>query len=100
MLLEGEMLKDEVVIGAEAKRDEHLADLWARYQKMSQEERSKWQTRLIQKYRLNKREVERDVLCIDRVVEKRVKSKMDMTTTSSSMKEKCGIRIRKTKKII
>ena len=39
MLIEGEMLKDEVAIGAEAKRDEHLGDLWARYQKMSQDER-------------------------------------------------------------
>ena len=55
MLLEGEMLKDEVAIGAEVKRDEHLANLWARYQKMSQEERERMQTKLIQKYRLNKK---------------------------------------------
>ena len=34
MMLEGEMLKDEVAIGAENKREEHLGSIWRKYQKM------------------------------------------------------------------
>ena len=39
MILDGEMLKDEVAQGAEAKREDHLTNIWSKYQKLSQNEK-------------------------------------------------------------
>lgn len=51
------------------------------------------------KYGLNRREVEREIFGIEeKPLEKASKSKNDFIRTSSSIKDKCGIRIRKTKK--
>ena len=50
------MLRDEVAVGTEVKREEHLNNILAKYQKMSVEERQKCQNKLQQKYRLNKAE--------------------------------------------
>lgn len=98
MLLEEEMLKDEVVAGLEAKREEHIRDIQARYEKMSGEERQKVQEQMIEKYGLNRSEVEREIFGIEKAAEKLMRSKNDFIRTSSSMKDKCGIRIRKAKK--
>ena len=101
MVLEGEMLRDDLVSALELKRKEHLANVWKKYEEMGSEEKEKTQVRLIKKYNLNKIQVEKEILGIVKaVVEKRMKSKNDMIQTSSSIKQKCGIRIRKTKKVI
>jgi hypothetical protein len=99
MLLEEEMLKDEVVMGLQAKREEHLKNLQNRYDKMTSDERQKSQEQLILKFALNRKEVEKEILGIEeKPLEKTVKSKNDFIRTSSSIKDKCGIRIRKAKK--
>ncbi len=99
MLLEEEMLKDEVVLGLQTKREGHFKALHSRYDKMTNEERQKVQQQLIVKYGLNRREVEREIFGIEeKPLEKASKSKNDFIRTSSSIKDKCGIRIRKTKK--
>lgn len=65
---------------------------------MTSEERQKVQELLIDKYSLNRAEVERDIFGIEKPVERFMRSKNDFIRTSSSMKDKCGIRIRKAKK--
>ena len=89
---------DKVVAGLEAKREDHIRDIQARYEKMSGEERQKVQEQMIEKYGLNRSEVEREIFGIEKAVEKLMRSKNDFIRTSSSMKDKCGIRIRKAKK--
>lgn len=55
MLLEEEMLKDEVVMGLQAKREDHLKNIQSKYEKITNEERQKTQEMLIDKYALNKK---------------------------------------------
>lgn len=98
MLLEEEMLRDEAATAAELKRQQHIADVQNRYDQMTAEQRSQTQGKLCEKYGLSRAEVERDILGMEKAVEKRIKSKNDFIQTSSSIKEKCGIRIRKSKK--
>lgn len=43
MILEGEMMKDEVVTGVELKRNQHLTSLLKKYEKMSMEEKVRLQ---------------------------------------------------------
>ena len=108
MMLENEMMKDEVALGIESKREEHLMAVVKKYEKMSGEECGKMQEKLIAKYKLNRKEVDREIYGIEKTekmekTEKGSKTKTDLTTTNTSMKDtmkdKCGIRIRKAKKV-
>lgn len=104
LIFEEEMMKDDVASGAEIKREQHLLAVKQRYQKMGIEERGLTQEKLIVKYTLNRQETQKEILgvvrVVEKVVEKRAKSKNDFIQTSSSIsKQKCGIRIRKSRKV-
>lgn len=105
LIFEEQMIKDDVASGAEVKRQQHLIAVRQRYEAMSSEQRSVYQQKLIKKYCLNRQEAENEILgvvkMLEKQVEKRAKSKNDFIHTSSSInKEKCGIRIRKSRKVV
>jgi hypothetical protein len=75
---------------------------------MAAEERKKLQVKLVNSFKLNRKEVDRAVYGILEVVpmtkekdenSRRISTKNDLISTSSSIKEKCKIRISKKKKI-
>ena len=105
MYLEEEFIKDEFVKSLEKKRLDHLQEIKTRYKELSLEERERIQEKLIIKYRLPRKTLEskfmnkKDKRKDEKLnkSEKKVNSKTDLTSTSSSIK--CAIRIRKSKKI-
>ena len=91
MVLKEDMLKDEVALGVESKREQHLRAVQERYRAMGAEERKKYQDKLIGKYKLNRREVDREIYgivekAVEKVVERKGKAKPELSVTNTSLK--------------